>query len=211
MALPRFLYSQSESIHEKFIPESECEEPLLVSPKTNREFTGALSKSKKEIANNPALRPSLVGNLQDLSESREGDGDIDASSSAQHQQGGRREWEFGAAAVAMELSEPGAGEKSDSDESGILEHMGEEKRSSERKKKKKGNGVVVEGGGRAMNDGGNSESFPAPSGATSRSSVKRESATLSGIETLKQLFCKYAGIQLNIEVKFGKGVTLMIY
>ena len=165
MALPRFLYSHSESVHEKFIPESGCEDPLLVSPKTKRDFTGALSKSKKEIANNPVLR---VGNLQESSESEGGADDIkDASSSAQLQQkGDRREWEFGAA--AMELSEPGAGERSDSDESGILEHMGEE-----RMKKKEGNGVIVGGGGgegRAINDGGDSESFP---GATSRSTIKR--------------------------------------
>ena len=175
MALPRFLYSHSESVHQKFIPESECDESLLVSPKTNRDFTGALSKSKKEIANNPALRPSFVGNLQ-VSESEGGAEDSSKEdASAQEYQGNRREWEFGAAAVAMELSEPGAGaggEGSDSDESGILERMDEERRSSERKKKKKeGNGVVVGAGGRAINDGGgvDSKSFR----DASRSYVKR--------------------------------------
>jgi hypothetical protein len=159
MALPRFLYSHSESVHQKFIPESGCDcddEPLLVSPKTNRDFTGALSKSKKEIANNPALRPSFVGNpVQESSESEEGAEDKqDAYSSTQQHQGNRREWESGTAAVAVELPEPGAsaGEGSDSDEGGILEHMGEERRPS-KKKKKEGNGVVVGGEGRAINDG----------------------------------------------------------
>ena len=184
MALPRFLYSQSESIHEKFIPESECEEPLLVSPKTNREFIGALSKSKKEIANNPALRPSFVGNLQESSESEGGSENDKDAALAQQRQGNWREWEFGAAAVAMELSEPGAGERSDSDESGILEHMGEERRPSERKKRE-GNGAVSVVGGRAINDGGtggSDGSFLTPSGATTRSSVKRVSTVLSGTE-----------------------------
>ena len=184
MALPRFLYSDSDSVHQKFIPESGCDEPLLVSPKTNRDFTGALSKSKKEIANNPALRPSFIGNLQVSSESEGGAEDTSKEdASAQEFQGNRREWEFGAAAVAMELSEPGAGaggEGSDSasDESGVLEYMGEERRSSERKKKKKeGNGVVVRAGGRAINDGGgNSESFR----GASRSTMKRLSTVLSG-------------------------------
>ena len=144
MALPRFLYSaDSESVHQKFIPESGCDEPLLVSSKPKQNF-GALD------------------------------------------QGNRREWEFGAAAIAMELSEPGAGaghggegSGSDSDESGILEHMGEERRSSERKKKnkKEENGVVVRAGGRAINDGGgNSESFR----GASRSTMKRLSTILSG-------------------------------
>jgi hypothetical protein len=185
MALPRFLYSHSESVHQKFIPESGCDEPLLVSPKTNRDFTGALSKSKKEIANNPALRPSFVGNLQESSESEGGADDKEDASSSTHQHlGNRREWEFGAAAVAMELSEPGAGEGSDSDESGILEHMGEERRPP-KKKKKEGNGVVVGGEGRAINDGdddyiicGDSESCR--DRGTSRSSTKRLSPVLSG-------------------------------
>lgn len=184
MALPRFLYSESESIHEKLLPESECDDQLLVSPKTNRDFTGALSKSKKEIAHNPALRPSFVGNLQESSESEGGAEDTkDASGSAQQYQGNRREWEFGAAAVAMELSEPGAGgEGSDSDDSGgVLERMGEE-RNKKKKKKREGNGVVVGGGGggHAINDCRDSESLPGPS---YRSSVKGVSPA-SGIYKL---------------------------
>ena len=178
MALPRFLYSQSDSTHEQLIPKSECEEPLLVSPKTKRDFTGALSKRKKEIANNPALRPSFVGNLDYSSES-EGEGE---DKEAAQQGRNRREWEFGAAAVAMELSEPGAGDGSDSDESGILEHMGEKR--PESRKKKERNGVVGDRVNIGINDGV-SDSFQT-SGTTVKSShsSKRTSGVSSGTEEI---------------------------
>ena len=118
MALPRFLFSDySESLHQKFIPK--CDEPNRA-----RDFTGALSKNKK-IANNPALRPSFIGNLQVFLES----------------EGGAKEHWDGSAPEYLELKEFGAGaggEGSDSDESGILERMGEERSSEPERERKKG-------------------------------------------------------------------------
>ena len=177
MALPRFLYSENDSVHEPFLPRPECDDPLLVSPKAKSDFTGALSKSKKEIANNPALPAHFVGNLQDDASESEEEGEKDV---LEHQRrlGARREWEFGA--VAMELSVPGAGDGgSDSDESGILEHMGE-RRPSMRKRNEAGNGVVGNSVNVGINDGDNSESLPPSSRATSNTSKRSSAATQSG-------------------------------
>lgn len=134
MALPKFLYSTSESIHEELLP---SEGALSVTPRQKNELTGALSKSKREVANSPALRPSFVGNIASDTEE-------------EAQQATHREWEFGGAAVAMELSEPGARRvgsdqesDSESDESGILETMGEPRREQRRSSPGQGNGTVV--------------------------------------------------------------------
>ena len=99
--------------------------PKCDEPNRVRDFTGALSKS----------------NLQVFLES----------------EGGAKENWDGSAPEYLELKELGAGaggEGSDSDESKILERMGEERSSERKKKKKRGNGVVVRAGGRAINDDG---------------------------------------------------------
>ena len=160
MALPRFLYSVSESIHEELLPTAEREDSPCVSPSAKGELTGALSRSKKEISQSPNLPPSFAGFRP-----RE---DSEQERAAEN----RREMEFGGAAVAVELSEPGRhtrardgdrGERSDSestdsdDSGGVLETMGE--RRPEKRRKKNGSAAAVQEGDKdfiGINDDGSS-------------------------------------------------------
>lgn len=138
MALPRFLYSTSDSEQERLLQTAESG-GVFGTPSPKSDLTGALIR---EVASNPALSPAFVGNL--------------AADSGEEgaQQENRREWEFGGAAVAMELSEPGAGEAgtgkesgSDSDESGMLERMGETRQKSRGGSGERNGAMVGEGQG----------------------------------------------------------------
>lgn len=160
MALPRFLYSTSDSVQEQLLPTSENREAgkgagaICVSPSSKNDLTGAMTMNKKELANNPNLRPSFVGHLSSPEAS---DDEQKEALRRERGVGNRREWEFGGAAVELELSEAGqgggggaaaarardsgsrpsdrGGSSSDSDESGILETMGERRPSKSRGKR----------------------------------------------------------------------------
>ena len=166
MALPRFLYSTSESIHEELLSGSDNEEPLGISPHSKGDdLTGALSKSRREVARSPGLPPSFVGNLSGSNDTAQ-----------LERERNRREREFDTAAVAMatELSEPAgantdSSSSSDSSESGILETMGESRRGQ------KGNGGLTPDQERliGINDGYASH-------RSAHASSHRSSATSSG-------------------------------
>ena len=173
MALPRFLYSTSESVHEELITRSGSEESPSTTPRSKKDFLGALSTSKKELARNPALRPSFTGYLDTSDSEKEED-------TQQERVENRREWELGGAAVTMELSEPGKAGESDSDESGILERMGEPRPERDAKK----NGAVAEPEGCANKGFGINEDVDSSASTLKRGSqlnrVSAISSKLSG-------------------------------
>ena len=166
MALPRFLYSTSDSAQERLLQTAESG-GVFGTPSPKSDLTGALIRSKREIVSNPALPPASVGNL------------TTDSGEKSAQQENRREWEFGGAAVAMELSEPGAGEAgfdresgSDSDESGVLEGMGEIRQKSRGGSGERNGAVVGEGGQRNKDAVGiNADVSTSPTRTSQRSSA----------------------------------------
>ena len=173
MALPRFLYSTSDSTREHLLQTAEAG-GAFGTPSPKSDLTGALIRSKREIASNPALPPAFVGNLAVDSEEKGA------------QQGNRREWEFGGAAVAMELSEPGAGEagcgresESDSDESGVLERMGETRQKSRGGTGQRNGAMIGEGHGNKDTLGINADISTSPSVHTRIS--QRSSALLRSL------------------------------
>ena len=169
MALPRFLYSTSDSAQERLLQNAESGGVFGTFSKSD--LTRALIRSKRQIASNPALPPAFVVNLT-ADSGEEG-----------AQQENRREWEFGGAA---ELSEPGTGEVgsgresgSDSDESGMLERMAGTRQKSRRGSGER-NGVMV-GGGQGNRDmvGINADVSTSPSVHTRAS--RRSSALLRSL------------------------------
>ena len=177
MALPRFLYSVSESVHEDLLTglDDVPDESIGISPSraSGGGLTGLQSKGRREIANSPPnLPPSFIRSRSPVA---------GTNSDALREYEYRREREFVGEAEIMELSEPGGAlnsDGSDSSESGILETMGETrppKRKGQRNSSSSGGVTADQEGLIGINDGalGTSRSNGA------RSTQHRSSATLS--------------------------------